>query len=378
MPQGSRYDHSIKTLLREKRSVLIVFLVIFSTIVTLTGGELAVHLFSKTGYLTPEILKNKSLQYERSVFARNAFPQREQKVTINNADIYINKKGYRGKDFEVKKPKGIVRIIFYGGSSVFDIEQSEGKDWPHRVETILHEKGYKNVEVINAGTPANKSFEAWGRLFAEGNFFEPDYVVLSDQYNDTKYFRLDEPILRQYNWFVDQKDPFITYQNFFDRFLCEHSQLYVRLRTKYFLWKYKPTDEGAEPPGEYSDIIYDSGLRQYKLSMETFVDLAKNIKAVPILIIEPRLVARNNTPKQKKRINYASPKLTHNALVEALEKTDQIVEQVGSEKKVIVIDAARELNRVDEYFVDHVHLSDKGSEQMARIVANEFISILKK
>lgn len=375
MSKLNKTDKKSKALRKKETTIFLVFIIIPLFIAFLLG-EILVRKFSKLGYMTPEILKSKSLQYERSIFTRNAFPQAEQKLRVNNADIYINKKGYRGRDFEIKKPKGKIRIIFYGGSSVFNADVSERQDWPHRVEDLLHEKGFTQIEVINAGIPTNRSFESWGRLFAEGHIFSPDYVVLSNQYNDMKYFREDKPVLRQFNWFLEEKDPFITYQNALDRFLCEHSQLYIRLRTRYYLWTYKPAYEGAPPLGEYSDKITDLGLAQYKLSLEMFVDLARNIEAIPVLMTEPRLVDSSNTEEEKKRIKYVSTKLTHKALYDAFKKTDEIVEEVGKEKNVIVIDASEKISGRGELFVDHVHTTVEGSEEVAKIVADKFVEIL--
>jgi len=354
----------------------LIFVIIPITISFLLG-EVLIRKYSKTGYITPEILKNLSLQYDKGILVRNIFPQRIQKTKGEaGVDIYINEKGYRGKSFEIVKPKGVTRIIFYGGSSVFDIAASDGKDWPHRVENLLKIKGFKQVEIINAGIPSNSSFEAVERLFAEGHLLQPDYVVISDQWNDIKYFRSDESILRQLNIYAGKEDPLLNYRNSIDRFLAEHSQLYVRLRTRYYLWKYKVTDEGIEPPGDYTDKISNTALQQYRLNIAMFIDLARNIHAIPILMTEPRLVMENNNDSQKSLIKYRLVKLTHLALVDAFNKTDEIIKDIAKEKKVELIDTGNLLKGQDELFRDQVHTTENGSEKLAEIVADEFVAIL--
>jgi len=99
----------------------------------------------------------------------------------------INEKGYRGHNFETKKPDGVIRIMVYGGSAAFDTMVSDGKDWPSQVEAKLRESGFPQVEVVNAGIMGHTSLESVARLFTEGFVFQPDYVVIYNGWNDIKY-----------------------------------------------------------------------------------------------------------------------------------------------------------------------------------------------
>src|SRR5262245_15190740 len=120
------------------RKKLIFTLIPMSMLVfaTLLTAEVFVRVYSNSGYVTPELLRRMSPQYEPSVFSRPVFPERQQTVLRKEHEVplYINELGYRGHNFSIKKPDGAVRIIIYGGSGVFDAPMPEGKDWPHRVE----------------------------------------------------------------------------------------------------------------------------------------------------------------------------------------------------------------------------------------------------
>ena len=52
------------------------------------------------------------------------------------------------------------------------------------------------MEVINAGVPGHSSSDALGRFITELHTFQPNYAVLSNAWNDIKYFDSREPILR--------------------------------------------------------------------------------------------------------------------------------------------------------------------------------------
>ena len=327
-------------------------------------------------YVTPEIIKERSLQYAPSLFARHVFPLKKQ--IIEKRGWLINSKGYRGDDFSQNKNEGTIRVIVYGGSAAFDIKVPDGKDWPSRLEQLLKEKGITSLEVINAGIPGHASFDSFGRLFSEGHIFEPDYVILYNAWNDIKYFSSEKPLLRKFKPYDESRDYRISYQGTLDQMFCEMSQLYVRLRARYYSWKYRVGSEGAIQGGEYTNEVKGLGLRQYKLNVEMFVDLATNIDAVPVLVTQPRLVARDNTVEDKSKINYDFQNMSPEVLVRAFEETDEIMISVAKSKNIpIVIDASKQMNGKGEYFTDHVHLNDEGSNQLSVIISEHLFQLIK-
>ena len=149
------------------------------TIVTSVGiscflVEVVLRIFDLGLPPSPAQFSSEFLEYSPALFSRTVFPQREQRIKniFSSTDLYyyVNSQGYRGKAFATSKLPGSLRIAVFGGSSVFDIANSDPFDWPHRLETILQAKGFSNVEVINAGVPGSASFDCVGRLFAEGHW----------------------------------------------------------------------------------------------------------------------------------------------------------------------------------------------------------------
>ncbi|MCZ6800235.1 MAG: hypothetical protein O7F12_07070 [Nitrospirae bacterium] len=351
-------------------------------------GELGVRLFVENGNITPEILRNRSVQYEPVVFARHAFKQEARLIqhTFGKKKGLvweINEQGYRGPNFKTKKTDGTTRIIIYGGSAVFDTKSTQGEDWPHRVERMLREAGFPNVEVINAGIIAHTALESVGRLFAEGYVFEPDYVLIYNAWNDIKYFTSDKTALRTLRPSLQGFDPRIHYGSIVDRWLCEWSQLYTVVRRVYYKTKLKIGKEGMKKSGDTQhsiEALNSDGFRQYQLAMELFVDLARNIGAEPILMTQARLVYGSNvlTPKQQKRVDYHHVGLSHEALVETFDRLDVIVRNVAAEKNALFIDTSAHLSGKEWAFDDHVHVVPKGSDALAQFVADKLQLILRK
>lgn len=364
---------------RRRKAFFTLILFCFAACTALIAAEIYVRLTSAYGYITPETLRAMTPDYQPAVFARYVIQQKAKSVIVNGEEQFrINSHGYRGRDFTINKPEGVIRIMFYGGSSVFDAESPNDDDWPHHVERVLKADGFSHVESINAGIPGYSSGEAVGTLFAEGHLFSPDYVLLYDEWNDIKLFSSTTSLLREFTRSEASDDPRTTYQNGLDWLLSNVSQLYVRVRGRYYAWKLRLGDEGIRPVGEYSSTIPDEALKQYKLNVETFVDIARNIGAVPILMIEARLVTRDNTSAEKSRINYDYVLLTHDALCTAFEMQDKIIYDVAREKGVLVIDASRHLTGRDDLFANHIHLNREGSAQLAKLVADELALVLRE
>jgi lysophospholipase L1-like esterase len=302
---------------------------------------------------------------------------------------FINGIGYRGPEIAPRKRPSVQRVIIVGGSSVFDQNMTDstatqGRDWPHRVERFLKEDGFKNVEVINAGVPGHASFDALGRLYSQLWMYKPDYILFYEAWNDIKYFRdlaPERPLIVRYAPFNPGSNVFTEYQGWWDH-LLSGSQLYVKLRNRYYEWATQGWSrriggEGVAPEGRYQSTLSAFAIEQYRVDVEMIVDLARNIGARPILITQATLVSPRNTEKERSLISYEYQLLTHSALVQAFDATYQVLRSVGSEKAVPVLDLAKDLNGRGEFFTDHVHLTAKGSEEVARRVAQSLALFLR-
>ena len=331
-------------------------------------AEIYIRLFSPAGYMTPEILRKNSLEYLPADPVA-IFPDKVQDLrgASHHDKFYINSKGYRGREFDFKKPPGTTRIVFYGGSTVFDVNVNEPDDWPHRVEALLRQKGLSKIEAINAGIPGLNSLNAVQYLLTEGFWLQPDYVVLSCTWNDMKYFSYTKPLLHQGLLLEPiRPNPLLYYENFLDQWLCEISQFYVRLRYRYFAWKERVTLDGRKPEGPLVRKINPKMLRQYRLSLQAFADVARSMGAVPVFMTEARLVWKKNSPEERKKIHYEYTLLTPKAVERAYQLGDQVMREVSAEKKVPLLNVSASLTGQNRFYTNHTHLSREGSEAVAQ------------
>ena len=355
------------------------FAAIYSAIllaVPLVALEVFVRIFSPYGHSSPEIDAAKAFSYEPAVFARHVFRQEAKTVRDGELRYPISTNGYRGRGFSPDKPDGLVRVVVFGGSAVFDLSADEYNSWPELMERWLGERLEKPVEVLNAGIPGHSSADSLGRFLFEGHLFRPDAVVLYNAWNDVKLFHSGQPLLRSMKPF--RPDPRLSYHGWWDKMLCRSSQLYVRLRNRFLNSRYRIGTEGALPNLEFAGQPHPAALDQYRLNLEMFVACARSIHALPVLVTQARLVAPANSPEQRAKIPYGYTAFDHAGLCNAFERTDEIVKQTGLSLGVPVVDASAAMTGRDEYLYDHVHTSSKGSALLASLVGQAVLDALRE
>ncbi len=360
-----------------RRKVFFTLVVLtLATLVLWAAGEIVVRrLYRVAGQNTALDM----MPFEPSAMLRHVWEQKARTMRIRDNTFPINSLGYRGSEFTAAKPDGGLRVIAYGGSHVFDMEVGDDDDWPRRAQDLLHDSGFPEVEVINAGVMGNVSWESIAWLLGEGRLFSPDVVVFCHQWNEFTYLVHDGPLVRFFKPFSRRDNPHMYARNGLDRWLAQHSWFYRAVRFKLHLWTQGLGAEGSrkggggEPPQ-----LNDRSFEQYRLHVEQFVDLARRIGATPVLIRQARLPVPDNSPEALSRINFDVHHLSHDQLCEGFARMDRILEEVSREDDVVLVDASSELSGQVEYFVDHIHLSQDGSEAMARVLADGLAPVLEE
>jgi len=99
--------------------------------------------------------------------------------------ISINSKGFRGKDFSAEKGH-TYRIVALGESTTFDITMgTDERPWPELLEGMIRErlKPLRPLEVINAGTPSFSLKKNLRRLATDILPVKPDMIISYHGYN---------------------------------------------------------------------------------------------------------------------------------------------------------------------------------------------------
>ena len=113
------------------------------------------------------------------------------------------------------------------------------------------------------------------------------------------------------------------------------------------------------------------------MNLRMFANIAHKVGAVPIFMPQPRLASSDNDAASKKRILYDLVSMSHDSLLRAFDIADNIIQKVAEQEGAQIIDVRDEMNGRKKYFSDHVHLTQKGTERLAKVVANKLENILR-
>ena len=112
---------------------------------------------------------------------RNAAGQAEETATINAL-------GFRGPDFEPRKPGGTFRVVCLGESSTFGFHNRDTDTYPYLLQQLAESQPRAvRVEVINAGFPYYNSGSILSLLQSEIFSYDPDVLTIYSAYNDAAW-----------------------------------------------------------------------------------------------------------------------------------------------------------------------------------------------
>lgn len=294
-----------------------------------------------------------------------------QTIRLPGRAIAINARGFRGPEVEAEKPRGRQRVVFLGGSQVFDFS---GGDWPNRAGELLRATGL-DVDVVNAGVPGHTSVDSLSKLTTDLWTLAPDVVFICHGWNDVKYFPRIAPA-RPYRELPPAAPLTLAadwrlYPRGLDRWLSA-SSIYRMLRVQ--LLAGVVTEEGHDlwlGPREVSDAeLGPMGPQQLRLNLSLLVQAAAEVGARAALCKQAFLrEGRSGTGVDVRDYIRRNSGLTLRRFDQAFAAADAAVVRVGEDHRVAVLDMRGPLAARSEHFVDAVHFGMEGSEAAARVVA---------
>lgn len=327
-------------------------------------------------------IQDRSLAYTFYRYAGYRMVPKEV-IVAGDEPIQINSRGFRGPEISARKPAGRKRMVFVGGSQIFDYR---GGGWPAMVGVLLREQGH-DVDIINAGVPGHNSTDSLRKLLTDIWTLKPDIVFVCNGWNDVKYFpriRPDAPYrelppAQPVTLFKDWR----LYPSGFDSMLAK-SSLYrlVRLRLVSALFTEEGRDvwQATRPrSGDIPRPFTELGPRQYELNLRLIGDLAAYIGATPLLCKQARLRSGSSaTGVDAATYALENTGLEPAELDRAFDAIGSIIDQISAETGLRVVDMEAHLSGDSENFYDAIHFSKLGSQRAAGQVATVVHDLLEE
>lgn len=294
--------------------------------------------------------------------------------TAAGFDVRINDLGFRGPDYAWEPEPGTLRLAAFGGSSTFCYHAAgEENTWPGRLDSYLTEALGMPVEVINLGLPGYDASTSKINYLVNGRALHPQVALLYHTWNDMKFFRTLErhPLV-----FTNVSSNKPLWQQ-----IARATQIGRHVRNVLIARKFVPIEnydtsleddrEGAARPVQ--PVAFEWARKNY----EDFVAFTRTDGVLPVLISQATIVVPENLDKKEYGVRLGmSPRLgmTLPLLAGAWLEMRSLLEDVARSKDAVYVDGYAAVPHDLEHLADHVHLTDKGADALARAVAQTLLT----
>jgi lysophospholipase L1-like esterase len=304
----------------------------------------------------------------------------------------INSLGFRGKEIDLEKKEGHIRILCFGVSETFGFYESKDKEWPSQLGEILSHQ-FPKVEAINAsvvGLNLKKNKE-----YAEKYLLplKPDIMIILQTYliyikellrgagrkhlvgevrgkkvrkpkeeGDEKWVGYNLIKFRAVGSVLPKLEE--TMERCLGDWLSTHLNLWrlrrrIRKKEKKHLIHKEPMDE-----------VPENTIMEFEKDLRLFVRYLKENHIVPVLSTYPALITSHNKGIHESillatRLTFCI-ELSEDGILDASKKTNEAIRRVAEEENIAFVDNDRLIPKTLEYFGDNFHYTDKGSEFIAK------------
>ncbi len=272
--------------------------------------------------------------------------------------ISINSKGFRGREISTEKD-GIYRIVALGESTTFGMTCAPNdRPWPELLEQMIRErlKTRRPVEVINAGTPGYTLCDNLASLPSKILPLKPDMII--SYHGANGFHMLDDALVRP----VGGETPTYTERPFK---LAADFEYQIRLRQ--FLTRERKARHSRPTPTDpmqtkfadaYRQLIQIAAKNGIRLMLAHFC-LSVNGKSAPPVID----FYQGGFPDSIR--GWITANAVHSQMLQQL---------AGQYPEVRLIDTHPHLDGEYEKFIDLIHFTQEGRQQLAE---NMFAGIKK-
>ncbi len=289
--------------------------------------------------------------------------------------VSLNRFGFRGPNPKsIEKPNGVVRILTLGGSSTEEPFVADGKTWPEILERRLNALlGAEKVEVVNLGVAGYTTSNSAKNLAANGLRLDPDIVIVYHANNDFFLFLTEQLGVSVHHSFVDyeHREP-----GMLERMLCRSSILDRGMRLLYYsgnkgrdytiaYWR-SPTKAEIDLTGVERPTI--AGLdRLNDLAARNHFALVVGIQAT--MINEELSTSEVPLMWEVFRYQYRGQSISVHDFVEGLNTIKFAQRRWAKERGVVCLDIESNVPKTRDFFIDHIHSTEKGSEKIGATFA---------
>lgn len=298
--------------------------------------------------------------------------------------VTTNKLGFRG-DNPPKNPGDYFKILTIGGSTTQCLYSSDTTTWTSYLGQDLKPL-IKNLWINNAGLAGHTTY---GHKILMEDYIvklKPDVTIFLFGVNDVGVVR-DTAIFSLYAQ---------NNENSFSKWIkttlykseavgvCVNLYRYFKANKQLLKYDYNFNIRTAphiilttaESTKIYNENI--AGLPGYISRVNAIADICLINKITPVFVTQPSLYA--DTVDASTGVNLATVKIGNRSgllCYNLLEVYNNAMRKVAEEKKIFLIDLAKQLQHDSKYYYDFIHYNDVGNKRIAEIMSEQLKEYLR-
>jgi len=295
----------------------------------------------------------------------------------------MNNLGFRGPDVAPSPAPGVTRIAVIGASETFGLYESEGHEYPARMQTLLDSIAPGRYEVINVGLPGLSlaSMVPYIRRAVV-----PTGASILVIYPTPMFYLEVQPLPVDY---VSPRFSPPAVLKFGDRTI-EREALVPRIAAQA-----REVVKGLMPNAVVTEVRqmrltarrskHDDGwvwrtvptdrMQVLQAHLDRLLASANAEGLQPVLVTHANrfagAMADTAGPAGRILVNLMSlyyPQATPKVMIDFDSVANAVVRDRGAAHGTVVVDAARHIPSSSAYFADFLHFTDAGADQMARLI----------
>ncbi len=297
-----------------------------------------------------------------------------------------NSLGFRGDEIEQPKPDGIFRIVCLGGSTTYSAVDDYTKTYPSLLQDYLHQAGYTNIEVINAGMVGYTSWETLVNLEFRVLDLDPDLLIIYHAINDV-YMRIvwppdayrgDNSGARTLRLQSVQMPPIWEYSTLFRMAAVAGGIVQPHSAVDWQFIDYPPTAYadlfleqktlGTYPSGVFDEVTAETMVEEnppvfFERNLMNIAAIA-NAHEIDVVLLTFAYGFANN------------PRVSSPEFQKGIAEGNEVVERVAVEAGVYLYDFANTMPPDRKYYAsDGHHFTEEGNELRASLIGDYLIEL---
>jgi lysophospholipase L1-like esterase len=360
------------------RRRVIVLAIVLTTTATAVAAEMALRVYQKVRFGIPMTAFLPNLRERQFVLSPFLVfgPRTDWYVPWHTTkeNAYFNRQGFRTPRPIGAKATGEYRIIALGGSTTEDIWNSEGIHWPLIAECHLRRKGRHDVRVLNAGMSGYSTAHLLVRLGFDLVQYRPDMILVMENINDltvnyTASLR-GKPL--DANYLVKYGEKAYTGARSEEDVVISRLLRAVRARMP------GVRDDSA---ATWASQDVGTGRALFQRNLRSIAAVARAHGITPVLVTQPAAASDSLYTFTEQGFRRGLPQVgplppDRMAFMRDFDSYNEAAISVAAESSIPVVPMHRLMRSEDEYFVDVVHYSSRGSRLFGETVAEALFPLL--